>query len=228
MCNCAEGPYLISCNDATVFLKVVLDDNDQGFVYGTTKIEDASDFHITLTDECSRPYEFYIGWQKSETSEMPGTMRYLHAPLSIAGYNYGPLTIESRGKKRYSVFSINSRLLDTFCGLHVRVRSSSNINPEAWFKGLESFLISCSGRTIGMGGFLAVQRNTGASKEEYRTICKPDASGRHNRYVHMTFQLHPKDKKQNLIRPVLMEDEQKAAASKIDTNQEISQEIHHE
>ncbi len=185
----------------------MLDDNDQAFIYGTTKIEDASHFQVVLTDECGCPYEFYIGWQKSETSEMPGTMRYLNAPLSITGYNYGPLTIESRGKKRNSIFSINSRLLDTFCGLHVRVSSSDNVNPEAWFKGLDSFLISCNGKPVGMGGFIAVQRNVGASKEEYRTICTANASGRHSRDVHMTFQLHSINKKHDLIRPVLMKDE---------------------
>ena len=125
-----EGPYLISCHDGTIFLKVVQDENDHAFVYATTKTEDTSYFYIVLTDDGNNPYEFYIGWQKSEATNKPGTMRYLNAPLSISGYNNGPLTLESLGKKQNSIFSVNSRLMDSFCGLLLRHKAATMLIPR--------------------------------------------------------------------------------------------------
>lgn len=205
-----EGPYFISCDDARVFLKVVLDDKDHASLYGTTTIEEASLFNIVLTDDGANPYEFYIGWQKSETVDMPGTIRYLNAPLSIGGHNKGPLSLESRGKKQNSIFCINNRLIDTICGL---LQGSENINPEIWCKGFESFLIRCSRRSFGIDGFMAVQRTDSAAVEQYQTICRPSASGCDDRHLFMTFQLHSQDKKLHLSSKVTPKTQAMATAA---------------
>ncbi len=183
------GPYFISCYDSKIFLKVdeVVEGHAQ--VFGVKRKDEASEFYIYLTDDGENPYEFYISW-KSSADE--GTMRYLNAPVSVLGSNDGPLCIESRGKKHYSLFSINNQLTEPL----YRLRGDVNINPDLWFKGKESFLIRCTRRRFRVDGFLAVREQTEQERRDnkghkYRTICKPDATGHDEQSSHMAFRLHP-------------------------------------
>ncbi len=116
-------------------------------------------------------------------------MRYLNAPVSITGYHCGPLTFESRGTKNHSRFSLNSWLIDYFCGLFVQ--GNDNINPDIWFKGSESYLIKCSRRRWCVDGFLAVQKKIGS---ETRTMSVSNPKTYDGENLHMTFQLHPREK----------------------------------
>ncbi len=157
-------------------------------VFGIKGKAQASKFYIHLTDDGENPYEFYIGWKSSDDK---GTMRFLNAPVSVLGSNDGPLCIESRGKKHYSLFSINNQLTKPF----YRFQGDVNVDPALWFKGKESFLIRCTRRRFRMDGFLAIREQNNEERRtnkghEYRTICRSDANGHDVLSGHMAFRLH--------------------------------------
>lgn len=161
-----EGPFIISCKDAKIYLKVKVDERtDHAQVYATDKAEEASHFYIFRTEDGDHPYEFYIAWQrktpdekdsdkKASREETPvekqtasqekiqGIMRYLTSDARVLGRHNGPLCLESRAKKHHSLFSINRRLTDPF----FRISGDKNVDPEPWFRGEESFLIRCTRR----------------------------------------------------------------------------------
>ncbi len=112
----------------------------------------------------------------------------------------------------------------------MRIQGSNNVNPEIWFKGLESFLIRCSRRSFGIDGYFAIQRNAGPAREQYKTICKADTGDSHNRHIHMTFQLHSKDnKKSHLDTSVTMKNGEAQASSRTEIqDHELIQEIQHD
>lgn len=184
----AVGPYLISCNDSKIFLTAdprpgeTDPERAHRRVYGVKEKNKASEFYIILTDDGDHAHEFYIGWKSDDRY---GTMRYLCAPVSVSGCHAGPLYLESHGKKSHSLFSINNQLTLPFYRL--RGHSDVNVNPKAWFKGQDSYLIRCTKRMFRVDGFLAVRRDEGNT---YQMITKRDASSNHNEDVHMAFRLH--------------------------------------
>ncbi len=110
---------------------------------------------------------------------------------------------------------------------------SNNVNPEIWFKGLESFLIRCSRRRFGVDGYFTIQRNAGPAREQYRIeqSAKPmQLSDSHNRILTWHFSSTQKTKKRTITIQLLQwtNDEAQASSRTEIQDHELIQEIQHD
>ena len=90
--------------------------------------------------------------------------RYLSAPLSIDGTNYGPLYFELNPKKQHTMFVLHSRL---------RTRGAPAEVLGPWVQGHEGYFINCHARKFARDGYLAVRRVIKDGSERYCPVCVP-------------------------------------------------------
>ena len=157
----AEGPYLIACGDEKMRLYFKIDDLNK--VIATPDVESASIFFLTSTDEDDVPQEFmisYYGEDKDVLMKPKGSLdpmskkeplaplpRYLDGPVSILGYNDGPLEVKPNVKEEDARYVLHNRVFEGYEAFAV----------NSWELG-EEFYINCSRRRFRWNGYLAVKK----------------------------------------------------------------------
>ncbi len=151
-----EGPFLISCSDDKVFLKV----NDQSQIVGDENHTMGSLFYLVPTYDSDHPHEFSIThFSEKKFRDIDPVPRYLNAPTNICGKNHGPLTIRFDVKEHESRLTLQSRLHTHY--------NPVEITP--WVTGREAYYISCARRPFRKTGYICVRRRGG----RYITTCVP-------------------------------------------------------
>ena len=190
------GPFIMCCNDETIFLKVTRDFK----VVGTTKIEESSNFFVSSNEDGDHPYEFSIMYMAPSLLEGRGIKpipRYLYAPVNTFGKNEGPLTLRLDAKDTKTRMTLNSR----------RVRHFNPVDIKDWVNSKDIFYINCKQRAVKKNGFICVKKTPHDSHvpDEYITYCVPTIKKHNEDKDHfMLFRLiragkrdPPKQKKEN-------------------------------
>lgn len=190
------GPFLL-CGDGrggeTVYFTV--DESDMTLQITDRRIL-ASSFFVIMSDD--KIYDFHIiylrGYNTADLRRKSVTALfskdfdsvrplhyYLSTPLSVMGWNAGPLKFELNPKRSDTMFHLQSRL------------KSRNPPPEGlgpWVQGRESYFINCYRRFIARDGYIAVKRSVLENNEvEFVPMCVPSRSYSGNYY--MIFRLLP-------------------------------------
>lgn len=167
------GPFIISCNDESCFLKVT----DNFNVVATSTITDASDFFINYEGHPTCDFEFSISYRHSSPlgQEVKPIFRYLYAPVNILGKNDGPLMVRLDATDKHTKMTLHSRRMHTFIP----------VDTKNWLTSRDIFYISCKQRTFGRDSFICVMKPK--NSQEYITCCVPTAE-EHNDH-HMLFRL---------------------------------------
>lgn len=181
------GPFVISCHNETIFLKVTPDFR----VVGTTDIKDSSDFFISSNEDGENPYEFSIMYMAASPLKDRGIepiSRYLYAPVNTFGNNSGPLTLRLDAKDAKTKMTLHSR----------RTRHSNPVDTTDWVNSSDIFYVNCKQRAVKKDGYISMKRGppgTGRD-EEYITCCVPSTKSHSDtRNQHMLFRLLRANKK---------------------------------
>lgn len=181
------GPFLISCRDETLFLKVT----DDFQVVGTTSIEDSSPFYISSNEDGDSPYEFSVLFMADSPLKHRGVKpvaRYLYAPVNAFGNNHGPLTLRLDAKDTKTKMTLHSR----------RVRHFNPVDTRDWVNSSDIFYVNCKQRSVKKNGYVCVRRTPGGRGvgAEFITGCVPSIK-RHSevRDQYMLFRLLRTDRK---------------------------------
>lgn len=193
----SAGPFIISCKDETLFLRVISDFK----VVATTRIEDSSNFFISSNEDGDSPYEFSIMYMAASPLEGRGIKpisRYLYAPVNAFGNNDGPLGLRLDAKDTKTKMNLHSR----------RVRHFNPVDTKDWVGSRDIFYVNCKQRSVKKNGYICVKRAPrGASiEDEYITCCVPTIKKHNETKDHyMLFRLlragkknPPKPKKEQL------------------------------
>ena len=156
----------------------------------------ASSFFVIMSDD--KIYDFHIiylrGYNTAELRRRSVTALfsqdfdsvrpvhyYISTPLSIMGWNEGPIKLELSPKRTNTLFQLQSRL------------KSRDPHPEGlghWVQGRESYFINCYRRHLARDGYIAIRRQASASNEvEFTLMCVP--SRRYSVEYYMIFRLLP-------------------------------------
>ena len=156
----------------------------------------ASSFFVIMSDD--KIYDFHIiyirGYNTAELRRRSVTalfsqdfdsVRPLHyyvsTPLSIMGWNEGPIKLELAPKRTNTLFQLQSRL------------KSRDPHPEGlghWVQGRESYFINCYRRHLARDGYIAIRRQVlESSGVEFTSMCVP--SRRYSKDYYMIFRLLP-------------------------------------
>ena len=161
--------------------------------YSVTGVRDrqwASPFYIIQPEDRDNPNEFLIGYYKEfggkgtaaqQTRGEQPLARYLESPVSIFGYNDGPLKVKHNVKEEYCRYVLHDRL-------HKR---QTQVEVTDWISGSEAFYINCSGRRFARDGYLGVKKVQGSHGDEptFITACFPSVDYHDDSNVFMLFHL---------------------------------------
>ena len=182
------GPFIISCNNDTIFLKVIPTTFN---VVATMNIEESSNFFVSSSEDRNHPHEFSIMYIPSSCLEEQGVSPiplYLYAPVNALGKNNGPLTFRLAAKDTKTNMTLN----------HRRTRHLNPADPKDWVNSREIFYICCKQRIIMRNGYICVKKKPLGSllTEEFITCCVPSIK-KHNeeRNCYMLFRLLPAGRK---------------------------------
>ena len=158
------GPFIISCNDETVFLKVTSDYK----VVGTSNIEDSSDFFISSNEDGDSAYEFSIMYMAPSPlgTGIKPIARYLYAPVNSFGNNHGPLGLRLDAKDSKTKLTLHSR----------RIRHFRPVDTKDWVSSSDIYYLNCKQRAVKKNGYICVRqtpREAGSTDTEYITCCVP-------------------------------------------------------
>ena len=164
------GPFIITCNNESVFLRVT--SNFQ--VVATSKIEESSDFYISYNEDGQSAYEFsitYLAPSALENREIKPISRYVYAPVNRMGKSPGPLALRLDAKSRDTKMTLHSR----------RETGPGPVDTKDWLNSRDIFYISCKQRTFWSNSYICVKRMPRNSPvaAEYTTYCVPDID-KHN------------------------------------------------
>ena len=164
-------------------------------VHGTSNPRNASLFFIIPHDDGKHPYEFHIAYMGDSQQRLKRRVssltpvskkpievvpRYLSAPVTVFGSNYGPLQL------KYHVYS-ESRLL-----LMSRIsKKEGPISTQSWVQHREMFFINCARRKLRKDGYIAMTRRWRRGEENWVTACLPSRHNHNERDVFMLFRLLP-------------------------------------
>ena len=112
--------------------------------------------------------EFLIGYYKHPNSAA-GNRRiayFLEAPVSIFGYNHGPLKVRQNVKEECCRFMLHDRLLKTL---------TPTVEVSDWVLGIEAYYVNCSRRRFARDGYVAVKKVQQRPEDHpsYITACFP-------------------------------------------------------
>ena len=157
-----DGPFIISCHNETIFLKVTPDFQ----VVATSKVEDSSDFYITYSEDGHSAFEFsitYLAPSSLTRREIKPISRYLYAPVDARGRNSGPLTLQLNAESKHTRMTLYSR----------RVKNSGPVDTKDWLTSRNIFFINCKQRFFRSDSYICVKSAPQNSAEEYTTCCVP-------------------------------------------------------
>ena len=109
--------------------------------------------------------------------------RYLDGPVSLFGYNYGPLEVKPNVKEENASFVLHNRVFQEY-------------QPEAvnsWELG-EEFYINCSRRRFRWNGYLAVKK---VNVDDFITAIVPSQDKHDGVNTFLLFRLMPIEYKTN-------------------------------
>ena len=157
-------------------------------------------FFLSSTDEEDIPEEFmisYYGEDKDVLTKPKGTLdpmskeeplaalpRYLDGPVSLFGYNYGPLEVKPNVKEENARFVLHNRVFEGY-------------QPAAymsWEMG-EEFFINCSRRKFRWNGYLAVKK---VNFDDFITAIVPSQDKHDGVDTFLLFRLMPIEYKQTI------------------------------
>ena len=160
------GPFIISCNNERIYLKVTPNLE----VVATTKIEDSSDFFISYNEDGRSAYEFSITYMAPSSLAdryVKPIPSYLYAPVNIRGKNRGPLTVRLDAAATHTKLTLRSRRINQF----------NPVDTKDWLSSRDIFYINCKNKVF-TNSFICVKRRPRFS-EEYITSCVNSIS-KHN------------------------------------------------
>lgn len=165
------GPFLISCDDNNLYLKVNINEAGDYLVKTTPKKEMASHFFLTTSKSGK---EFSIIYINTQTK----SPRYLYAPLNVLGANDGPLIMNSVADEDKTTFRLFSR----------RVNDFKAVDTSEWVDSNEIFYINCKTKFMRRSGYICVKKVKTPDDTYYtNTCCVP--SMRHDDDHFLLFQL---------------------------------------
>ncbi len=158
-------------------------------VYGTTRLAEASSFHIITTGDSKYPSEFFIvHWQGDRQlvtnvndpevrsrPKMTNLPLYLTTNTGIFGKSEGPLQLKSTVLTNQARFCLHSRVQSTFACM---MCLSTPVSLSDWIEG-EQFYINCSRRAFKIDGYIAMAMVKLASEgqvHQYKTVTLPSIS----------------------------------------------------
>ena len=137
--------------------------DDTKKVIATPNVESASIFFLSSTDDKDIPQEFMISYygedknvlmkpkgaldQLSKEESLAPLPCYLDGPVSIFGYNSGPLQLKPNVKEENARYVLHNRVFE---GYHPAT-------VKSWEQG-EEFYINCSRRRYRWQGYVAVKK----------------------------------------------------------------------
>ena len=171
--------------------------DDSNKVIATPDAESASIFFLSSTDEEDIPEEFMIGHygeDKDVLMKPKGTLdpmskeeplaalpRYLDGPVSLFGYNNGPLEVKPNVKEENARFVLHNRVFEGYQPAAVK----------SWEMG-EEFYINCSRRRFCWDGYLAVKKT---NTLDFTTVIVPNQENHNGTDTWLLFRLMPVEHK---------------------------------
>ena len=187
------GPYIVAFGtESKLFYWSV--DRDHFTVGATDNPLNASVFFINPNDDGKHPYEFQIAYSGDDLhllrrrisslttqchSSLEPMARYLCAPVSLFGFNRGPLHLKNN-------VSSNSQFL-----LGSRLKKDELVNTHAWVQGRDMFFINCTRRRGRRDGYLCTRLRRRGGQEEWVTACVPSTHFHNEQDTFMLFRLLP-------------------------------------
>ena len=154
--NHTAGPFLISCNDDSIFLKV----NENLEVEGTEDASAASKFFIMPNDNIDSEVTFSIICQHpSSKPALRPVPYYLAAPVGLFGSNRGPLRVEK-----------SAAMGDTTFILQDRRKQGKHVEISEWTEKEKVFYIKSPARRVFPDSYLCVKEARGL-ETAYTTAC---------------------------------------------------------
>ncbi len=172
-------------------------------VYGTTRLAEASSFHIITTGDSKYPSEFFImHWQGNRQqltnvndpvvrsqAKMTNLPLYLTTNTGIFGQSEGPLQLKSTVLTNQARFCLHSRVQSTFACM---MCLSTPVSLSDWIEG-EQFYINCSRRAFKIDGYVAMkkldQEGEVQKTYQYKTVTLPSISDPSSSTEGMLFRL---------------------------------------
>ncbi len=171
------GPFIISCNDEEIFLKVTPNYR----VVGTSKIEESSEFLISEEDD--RGYKFSVMYVTPSRlgKEIKPIARYLYTPVNFLGKSSGPLELRLNAKDSKTQLTLHSR----------RVRNLRPVKTKDWVSSVDIFYLNCKQRAIKKNSYICVKQTPqGCDVDaEYITCCAPSIKEHELEDTFMLFRL---------------------------------------
>ena len=157
-------------------------------------IQHASPFYIMQREDRDNHNEFLIAYHKEfgarmktadQASGEQAIPRYLESPVTVFGFNTGPLKMKHNVKEEQCRYVLHDRLRHNLTAVDV----------TDWISGSETYYINCSRRWFARDSYLAVKKVQGArgARDEptFITCCFPSIDY-HSDNVFMLFHLlHP-------------------------------------